>query len=242
MNPKLVLTYHSSPTTKSFVQRSWMTRLAVEHYSIVTTPFELTAEMFSDFGVRTEAIPNIISIDNWPFRQRRQFEPKFVWTRNTYFPELAVSAFKLVMSQYPDATLTMCGKAAKPNGQFGDLQQPGLDLMGLVPRSKLVEILDRSDIYLNTMGTDSFGYAVYEALAMGLIVVSVYSESLDSIVGSDVIYFSDDDTPQSLADSILQTLSNQEETIRRTSLGKDIVGRLDWANLYQRWKAIYVSL
>lgn len=239
---KLVLTYHSSPTTKSFIEDSWMTRLAIDHYSIVTTPFQGTANLFKIHGVKTRAIPNIFRPENWLYQERDRFEPKLVWTRNTYYPELAVNTLEKLQTNIPEATLTMCGRAATSNRMCKYRDTPGLQLLGFVPRSQLADVLDQCDVYINTMSTDSFGYSVYEAISKGLAVVSVSSESMESLIGPEVITFSKDNTPLSLAESVQTILVDQDVTKRKVALGRKVIDQFTWVNIYPQWQTVYKSV
>jgi glycosyltransferase involved in cell wall biosynthesis len=211
----------------------------VKHFSVVTTPFEGTAFLFKVHGVPTVAIGNILELKGWPYRERIEFGPRLVWTRNLYRPELAIEAFRLLSGQYPEATLTMCGKGARADRlrEYKDL--PGLALVGFVPRSLLGEILDQNDIYINTMANDSFGYSVFEAMAMGLAVVSVPSQALENLAGPEVIAFSDDDSPGSLARATADLLADQEEMRRRVARGRRVVKQFTWSKLYPAWQSVY---
>lgn len=238
---KLVMTYHDSPSTQPFIEGSWITRASVKHYSVVTTPAHDTARCFKVHGVPTKAIYNILELEGWPYRERIEFRPKLVWTRNRYRPELAIEAFRLLSVQYPEATLTMCGKVAKADRLREYRNLPGLALLGFVPRNRLGEILAQNDYYINTMDQDSFAYSVFEAMAMGLVVVSVHSNTLDSLAGSEVIAFSADDSPRALAQTLAGLIGDQEEARRRAARGREIVSQFTWSRLFPQWQAVYAE-
>lgn len=234
-----VMTYHDWPTTEPFIRNSPLVRMVAAKLSVITTPFEETSESFRSYGEKVVAVPNILDVDKWEFKQRTRFRPNVVWTRNTYCPELAIEAFLILRETYPESTLTMCGKAATEAKlkQYKDV--PGLRLLGFVPREELPKILMEADIYLNTFSHDSFGYAVYEAMAMGLAVVSVPSRALASIAGFDAITFSEQAVPESLADALKRVLSDQDQAGRKTESGRDVVEKLTWEAIFPVWKGIY---
>jgi glycosyltransferase involved in cell wall biosynthesis len=234
-----VMTYHDCLITEPFIRNSPMVRMVVPRLSVITTPFEETSEAFRSYGEKVVAVPNILDADKWEFKQRARFRPNIVWTRNTYCPELAIEAFLILREAYPESTLTMCGKAATGAKlkQYKDV--PGLRLLGFVSREELPKILMEADIYLNTFSHDSFGYAVFEAMAMGLAVVSVPSPALASLAGSNSITFSEQAIPESLANALKRVLSDQDLARRKTESGRDVVEKLTWEAIFPVWKGIY---
>jgi glycosyltransferase involved in cell wall biosynthesis len=239
LHKPLVLTYHSSPTTLSFVKNSSLVKSVIHKFAIITTPSEETASLFIQYGVKTVAIPNILDLDNWRYRERSKYKPYVVWTRNVYHPELAVEAFLLLKKEFPECSLTMCGKAANKRHLEKYQNFSGLHLLGFIPRNDLPKIMDKADVYINTMSHESFGYAVYEAMAMGLAIVSVPSSALSQWSGEKAITFSDAATPQALADALKKVIVDQDETKRKVQLGRQFVGDLTWDKLSFYWDQIY---
>jgi glycosyltransferase involved in cell wall biosynthesis len=235
----LVLTYHSSPTTNSFINNSSFVKSVIRKFAYITTPNDDTTKLFIQYGVKVMAIPNILDLENWKYRKRSSYQPNLVWTRNIYDPELAIEAYLLLKSEFPDCTLTMCGKSANKIHLEKYQGLSGLRLLGFIPRDNLPEILDKADIYINTMSQESFGYAVYEAMAMGLAIVSVPSSALIRWSGDQAITFSEAATPQSLADSLKKVIVDQVETKRKVQAGRQIVRELTWDKLSIYWEQIY---
>jgi glycosyltransferase involved in cell wall biosynthesis len=145
----------------------------------------------------------------------------------------------LLKQEFPDCTLTMCGKAANKFHLEKYQNTPGLHLLGFIPRNELPKIVDKADIYINTMSHESFGYAVYEAMSMGLAIVSVPSSALNQWSGEKAITFSEAPTPQALFSVLKKVIVDQNETKLKVSLGKQIVRELTWDKLSIYWEQIY---
>jgi len=236
---RLILTYHSAPSTAPFIENNFLVKHSIHNFSVVTTPSEETASIFRKYGAHVVAIPNILDLENWPYRERSCFSPNMVWTRNIYYPELAIKAFQIVKKDFPEATLTMCGKHATESYLYKYRNLPGLQLLGSVPRNNLPAVLDKADIYINTMGNESFGYAVYEAMAMGLAIVSVPSSALYQWKGNEAILFSETGNSHSIANAVLNVIQAQEETRNRIRLSRQIVKGFEWENLSNIWEHLY---
>jgi glycosyltransferase involved in cell wall biosynthesis len=91
------------------------------------------------------------------------------------------------------------------------------------------------------MDNESFGYAVYEAMAMGLAIVSVPSSALNQWQGNNAIAFSDDATSASLANTIINVIQNQADAKERVAAGRLVVQDFSWKNLSGIWKPLYVQ-
>lgn len=237
----LVVTYHSSPTSSPFIRNNLLVRIVIKRCTVITTPSEETARTFRYCGVRSIAIPNILDVENWPFRDRLRIKPAIIWTRNknAYRPELAIESFLILKEKSPNATLTMCGSDATETIQKKYKNTPGIRLLGHVPRDELPNIMDEADIWLNTMRHESFGYSAYEAMAMGLAIVSVESSALMSRAGPKAITFSESDSAESLADAIEGVLVDQEQTIQRIQHAIKISEKLRWESIYPVWRKVY---
>jgi glycosyltransferase involved in cell wall biosynthesis len=235
----IIVTYHGSVVNAiSFIRRSFLVRYVTRKAVLIITPIEETALCFRQFEIKSAAIPNIFNSSMWAYRQRKVIKPKLIWTRNTYKPELAVEAFKIVKEKHPEATLVMCGKSATRNYLSKYKDTDGLSLKSFVPRKDLSLILDECDVYLNTIGEDSFGYSIFEAVSAGLICVSVPSPALEEYL-DDAIYFSDSMDHKDVANQIIYALENQKETLEKIAIGKNKVREFSVNRIIPIWENLY---
>ena len=216
-----------------------MAKYIIRKAALITCPIDDNAKLFRDRGAKAVGIANIFDRTKWEFTRRDRISPKLIWTRGTYQPELAVETFKIIKKQYPKTTLTMCGKLADSRylSQYKDL--PDIYLHGFVPRNKLSLLLDNADIYINTAAGDSFGYCMFEAMAMGLAVVSVESVALRVYAGADSVTFSTDETAESLAAAALELITDQELALGKIDHACKVVDKFSWAKLFPIWENVY---
>lgn len=143
-------------------------------------PSAFLAEKIGAFGYRITQIPNVINIDDYPFRERRRIEPRLIWMRSfhsIYNPEMAVEVLAELRRSVPQATLTMAGvdkglekkirRAVEDAGLSDAVRFPGF----LNAAEKAREFA-AADIYLNTNRIDNMPVSVVEACAYGLPVVA----------------------------------------------------------------------
>ena len=235
----VVVTYHGWPRfAKAFTPTSHMVDAITRRAAIVTTPIEASAECFRKNGMRAVGIPNPLVVSAWPFKKRPKIGPRLVSTKTSLNPAVSVGALKAIREKFPHATLDMCsyGATLEKLPQYTDVA--GLTLHGFIPRYDLAKVLDRCDIYLNTVEDDSFGYRHFEAMAAGLAIVSVPNEALATYAGPEIVTFADT-TPEAFADAIMEVLDNPEATQKRIERGRAKVKEFTWEQLSPVWKDVY---
>jgi len=236
---KMVITYHGSTENVFEVSHNFFFNRIVSRTTLITTPSKSNSDIFYNMGFRSMYIPNIFDAHNWPFKERNEIAPTFICTRSKYRPQIVIDTFTSVEEQIPEAKLKMLGQFYDPTA-FGQASvRKNIEIVTEVPRHMVSTYLNSCDIYVNSCDNDSFGYSIYEAIACGLIVVSVHSPSLLESLGNDVILFSDDNK---LSDSIFYILKNQDEAKLRVTRGKKFISKLSWSVLSKRWHSAYFGI
>ena len=75
-------------------------------------PSRFLVDVFSSFGFDAVAVPNVVDLDRFRFRDRFPLRPRLLSTRNfesLYNVACTLRAFKLVQNSWPDASLTLVG-------------------------------------------------------------------------------------------------------------------------------------
>ena len=82
-------------------------RLVLSQANLVLVPHGFLQEKLSGLGLRIDGvIPNFIDLKRYKFRQRSGLAPRFLHLRGMYpyyNPQMAIRAFSLIQSKYPDA-------------------------------------------------------------------------------------------------------------------------------------------
>lgn len=237
---KTVVTYHGSVQgNDTFIRHGHVIRVVAKLAGFITTPFGGTGTSFELFGRKAYEIPNILNASVWRFQHKDTIKPKLLWTRSSYSPEFLIEMFTELKRKLPEATLTMCGlKAGYVQQLSEEYQGKGLTLLGKIQHDELGKIINQHDILINNVGIDSFGYSIYEAAASGLAVASVESPSLRYYIG-DAINFSAESTPISLAETVYSLVKNQEITLRKIDIGRNLIKNFDSTQVWTKWKEIY---
>jgi glycosyltransferase involved in cell wall biosynthesis len=221
----------------------WFTKWVMSEYQWTTTVDPFARDAFEQHfrRARITHVPNLFDTSRWPYSRRDALRPRLVWLRGYRPPELAFRTFALVRARYPGTTLTLCGSVATAEQWPEYAREPGVKLLGDVPREQLPAILSESDICLNTFSNDSFGYSVYEPMAMGLAVVSVESPVLRREAAS-AIKFCEPESPRDMADAVGGLIDDPEAARAQVAAGRQVIHEVSWEVLRTRWYAIYRSL
>src|SRR5262249_47550031 len=77
----VVLNYRSGQAP-DHLRRSPLARVALAHVKRNVVPSRFLAEVFGEFGLTAEVIPNIVDLEKFRFRRRSPLAPHLVSTRN----------------------------------------------------------------------------------------------------------------------------------------------------------------
>jgi glycosyltransferase involved in cell wall biosynthesis len=125
-------------------------------------------------------------------------------------PELA-AAFERVLESHPDAKLTIVGSSPA-------LELPNCEVLGRVPLDQVAHYYDLASIFCLPTWRDAYSFAVVEALAHGLPVVSTRTGAIpEHVVDGENGYLVEAGDVDALADR-LGTLLGDPERCRRFGL------------------------
>lgn len=155
----------------------------------------------------------------------------------------AVAAFARLASTRPDLRLVVVGDG--PDRAAADALDPGirerLTFLGSVANRDLPPIHAACDLYLGTsVGGESFGIVLVEALAAGLPVVASDIPGYDEVVrdGIDGLLVPPRD-PAALAAAAARVLDDAELSASLAAAGRDRATAFDWGVVTGRIEALY---
>ena len=136
---------------------------------------------FEKKGYKVELIPNIISIEDYHFKEREIIQPKLLYVRafaSIYNPTLAIKVLKEVQKKYPKANLCMIGPDR--DGTLSEVKEliskykleNSVEITGVLSKEKWHKKSEDFDIFINTTNIDNTPISVIEAMALGLPIVS----------------------------------------------------------------------
>jgi glycosyltransferase involved in cell wall biosynthesis len=148
----------------------------------VVSPSHFLQRELSNFRNDIQVIPNAIDLIDAAADEKVQVKVDIAWLRafhEIYNPALAVKVLKMLLEEFPEATLTMYG----PDKGDGSLQETKriaenlgiidrIVFVGQIPKTDVQEKLSGHSIFINTTNVDNTPVSVIEAMAAKLAIVS----------------------------------------------------------------------
>lgn len=193
----------------------------------------------------TVFIPNTIQIDNYPFKERKKVSPNLLWVRSfaeIYNPNMAIEVFRIVKSQYTEATLCMVGpdKAGSLGAAEALAEGYGLDVIftGKLSKKEWIALSADYDIFINTTHFDNTPVSVLEAMALGLPVISTNVGGIPYLLenNTNALLVEDNEIEQMVV-AITNLCDNEVlvQTLSRNARTK--VEGFDWSSIKELWNA-----
>lgn len=245
---KTIIHYHSGEA-RDHLRRSRIARGVLRACDRIVVPSQYLADVFAEFDLRTEMVPNIVDLTQFSYRSREVLRPRLVCTRgfhDYYRVDLVVRAFRIVKSQYPDARLCLVGQGSLRREIEELANRLGLrdvEFTGPVAHASIAEYYDQNDIFINASWLDNMPVSILEAFAAGTPVVTTAPESIRYLVEHDEtgLLCAPGDW-QSLAKNVIRLLSEPGLGGRLASNANKISQRYGWPIVREQWLKIYCSL
>jgi glycosyltransferase involved in cell wall biosynthesis len=176
---RVVLNYRGGEAEQFFRSWGWIVQPVCKLASVITVPSRFLAAVIEDhLHLPAVTVPNILDHSSFPFRQRTEFRPRLVVTRQLekiYDIEAVLKAFHKIQERHTDATLWIAGTGSEEKylrGVASDLRLNHVRFLGYVAHADLPAIYEQCDILVNASRADNFPGSLLEASAAGLAVVS----------------------------------------------------------------------
>lgn len=245
---KVLLNYHSGEAEDHL--HRWPSAVAtLRLVDRVVVPSEYLVRVFSKFGLRAQAINNLVELDDFTFRERDPFKPVFLSNRNfekNYGVDKVLRAFALIQKQLPDARLTVAGDGSQREvleNLAHDLGLRNTDFVGQIKHDAIVPQYQSADIYLNGSEIDNQPLSILEAFACGLAVVTTNAGGIPDMVSNGVsgLVVARGDY-EAIAERAMHLLENPEvaKTIVHNALAE--CERYSWSAVGRKWVELYTTL
>ncbi len=247
MGKRVIIHYHGGSAGAFLKRWFWLARLALEIADMIVVPSGFLAAVFLRHHLRTYEIPNILALDNFPFRERSPLQPHVIMARHLeadYNVACGLRAFALLRQSYPHATLTIAGDGSKKTMLTSLCRElgiaDGVTFTGNVENTKMKALYDRADIYLNSSRVDNQPVSILEAFACGLPVVSTAVGGIPYMTqhGEDAMLAPDDDAAQ-LAAHMVTLLQDNALSTRLIRQARQRVQEHSWGPIYSKLLGLY---
>jgi glycosyltransferase involved in cell wall biosynthesis len=246
---KPVVMNYRSGEAPDHLRRSAIARKTLRSVARNAVPSRFLHDVFAEFGISSEIIPNVVDPARFRFRARETFRPRLLSTRNfepLYNVACTLRAFGQVQIRYPDATLTLVGGGSEDSALkrlASDLGLRNVAFAGRVPQADIWRYYDDADIYLQTPDIDNMPASVLEAFASGCAVVSTRAGGVPVILTDGVHgLLADCGDHEGVADRVLSLLEDPGLAPRLTAAASESCGRYQWNVVRGQWLSLYLGL
>jgi glycosyltransferase involved in cell wall biosynthesis len=215
----------------------------------LVTPSGYLVDVFALFGLKGQYIHNFVDTTRFRFRQRRPFRPVFLSNRSLeplYNTGCTLRAFARIQARYPDAQLLIAGggsqrKALEALGR--ELGLRNVEFLGPVPHSRMHELYDAADIYLNSPNVDNMPVSIIEAYASGLPVATTKAGGIPYIVRHEETgLLTPVGDPEALAEAAMRFLREQDFAERIVAQAREQCNQYTWEAVGDQWISLYSEL
>ena len=191
-------------------------------------------------------IPNTIEISHYPYKVRTAFAPKLLWVRSfakIYNPLMAIKVLEQLLTQHPDATLTMVGPEKDGSLQsckeYARTNNLPLTFTGKLSKKEWIKESIKHDIFINTTNFDNMPLSVVEAMALGLLVVSTSVGGMPYLINDrEDGYLSPPSDVKLFTEKVVNAISNTSDSIKITQKARDKVAVYDWESAKSKWRQV----
>ncbi len=241
----LIVNYRSGEAP-DHLSRSAVARFALRRADCNVVPSTFLHDVFAQFGISTEIIPDIVDLDQFAFRAREVFQPRFLCTRNfepLYNVSCTLRAFAIVQRSYPDATLTLVGSGSQRDALerlASTLKLRNVEFVGAVPPDDIWQYYADCDIYLQTPDIDNLPASVLEAFASGCVVISTNAGGMPTILTDGVDgYMVPLDDHVAAAERAIRVIEDPRTAQRLAVVARESCERYRWSDVRVLWLSLY---
>jgi glycosyltransferase involved in cell wall biosynthesis len=245
---KTLINYHSGEARDHL--RRFRTALPVlRRADRVVVPSAYLADVFHEFGLEVNVVPNIVDLHQFPFRLREPLRPRLVCTRGFhpyYSVDVVVRAFAEVKRHFPAATLGLAGSGASEGeirSLVRDLRLDGVEFAGALSRQEIGRFCDQADIFINASWLDNMPVSILEAFACGMPVASTAPEGIRYLVEHERTgLLSETGDSVALGQNVIRLLNEPGLASRVALNAYQESQRYRWAAVRPQWLQVYRAL
>jgi L-malate glycosyltransferase len=242
---KALIHYHSGEA-RDHLQRFRSARAVLGKVDAVVVPSRYLVDVFAEFGIEAEAIPNIVDLTQFSFRERRSLRPHLVSTRGFspyYSVDVVVKAFAEVKKEYPEAQLDLVGGGpleADVRKLVADLKLTGVNFTGVASRQQIGKYYDQADIFINASWLDNMPVSVIEAFAAGTPVVTTSPEAMPYLVENERTgLLSPVGDEKALAANVIRLLRDPALAAALAKNAYEESRKYSWSVVRDQWVKVY---
>jgi L-malate glycosyltransferase len=245
---KALINYHSGEA-RDHLQRFRSAKFVLSRVDKIVVPSAYLVDVFREFGLPASAVPNIVDLSQFRYRERAALRPHLVCTRgfSTYYSvDVVVRAFAEVKKEYPEAQLDLVGDGpleADIRKLAADLHLAGVNFTGVASRREIGKYYDQADIFINASWLDNMPLSIIEAFASGTPVVTTSPECMPYLVEHERTgLLSPVADEKALAANVIRLLRDPALATRLAQNAHQESQNYTWEAVREQWLSIYHGL
>ena len=244
-----VLVHYHSPLGDRHLSASWIARSILRRADRVVVPSAYLAEVFAEFRIKAQAIPNVVDLTFFSYRAREPLRPFLLCSRNLeprYGIDLVLRAFAEVQKVFLEARLWVVGEGPQQNTirrLISELLLTGVEMPGRVTRENIGRFYDQADIFVNASRVDNMPVSIMEAFASGLPVVTTDSGGIPYMVQHEQTgLINNTEDWRQLAANVIRLLQDSRLARRLAENAYRQSLTYHWGTVRQQWLHLYREL
>jgi glycosyltransferase involved in cell wall biosynthesis len=245
---KTLINYHSGEA-RGHLQSFRSAQFVLSRVDKIIVPSGYLVDVFREFGLAASAVPNIVDLTQFRYRERIPLNPHLVCTRGFsryYSVDVVVRAFAEIKKEYPEATLDLVGNGPLEGDVrklVADLNLTGVNFTGVASRQEIGKYYDQADIFINASWLDNMPLSIIEAFAAGTPVVTTSPECMPYLVHHERTgLLSPVGDEKALAANVIRLLRDSSLAARLEQNAHDESQKYTWEAVRQQWLDTYSAL
>lgn len=215
----------------------------------IVVPSGYLVAVFQKYGLKAQAIYNIVELDRFRFRERSPLRPVFLCSRllePLYNVGCVLRAFQIIQERYPSARLTIAADGwMRPELEqlARELKLENTAFIGRVSFEEMPKLYDSADIYLTATDLDNMPASITESFAAGVAVVTTNAGGIPYILTHEetglMVQCGD---YKGMAESAIRFLEDPILSSRLIRNARESARRFTWPSVRNEWLKMYRAL
>ena len=246
LKKRIIITYHGGDAAKFFDAFPRFVSFFFRSANMIIVQSSYLADIFNKIGFDVKIVPNIIEF-NQPFNfNETEISPRIITTRNLksiYAIGIAIKAFSLVQSIYPDASLYIIGtgpEEKKLKDMVCEMGLKNVHFTGYLKNEDVYEYLRKANFWCNPSTKDNMPVSLLEAINAGLVIVSTSVGGIPHMVEHQKsALLVPVNAPSEIANAIICVLQNQINSHTLINYAKSTLLQYRWENVKDKLLPLY---
>ncbi len=246
----VVINYRGGEAAQFFEQSFRWIKPTLETSSCVVVPSRFLEEVFMRRDIETKIVSNIIDLERFSSlsnSSKKPVAPHLLVARNLeqiYDNATAIRAFKEILKEFPNATLTIAGTGPEKPNLVALVNQSELEgrvtFTGRVDTQQMPALYQSAHVMLNPSRVDNMPNSVLESLASGVPVVSTNVGGIPFLVEHEKnVLLVPPQNSKAMTEAVCHLLKDDELTNNLTRAGLALVQQFSWPVVREQWLDVY---